>query len=316
MPPSESSTIPYVDLHVDLPYQHNFKHLSLLRGTGQFSADQAAKGGLHTVVLPLFVPATVSPDGPRASDYEESFQAMQKALPGTIYALAGREPEPGQVRTVYSFEGMGPLGQDLQALELWVQRGVRVFGLVHNQHNALASSSMDPHPVNFGLTERGRRVVSRIYELGGVVDVSHASDRAAGEIIELALSAGQPVIATHSNARRLMNHPRNLPDELLDGIAKSGGVVGINFHSAFLVPGRRATLADVVKQILYMTKRIGVTHVAIGSDFEGGIRAPRGLASLGDVQRLVPALRGAGLDDSGVRAVLGGNALRILLPKL
>ncbi len=312
---ANSESIPYVDLHVDLPYQHNTKGAPFLVGTGQFRAEQAPKGGLSAVVLPLFIPVTVSPEGPRVSDYEDCWRSIQEALKHqSTYAEVGSAAQPGQVRTYYSFEGMASLEQEPEKLAQWVERGVRLFGLVHNQHNALASSSMDRHVVDYGLTERGRRVVLGIYELGGVVDISHASDRAAREIIEMAQKLGRPVVATHSNARRLMNHPRNLPDELLDGVAKTGGVVGINFHSAFLVPERRATLADVVKQIVYVTKRIGVEHVAIGSDFEGGIRAPRGLANLGEVQRLVPALKAAGLGDADVRAILGGNALRILAP--
>ncbi len=211
VPSNQDSLVPYVDLHVDLPYQHNYKSAAFLRGTGQFSAEQAGKGGLYAVVLPLFVPATVSPEGPRVSDFEQSWRSIQDALKAQgIYAPVGSMPISGQVRTFYSFEGMGPLGQEPEKLSEWVQRGVRLFGLVHNQHNALASSSMDQRVVDYGLTERGRRVVSRIYELGGVVDISHASDRAAEDIIAMALRLGRPVVATHSNARHLMNHPRNL----------------------------------------------------------------------------------------------------------
>jgi membrane dipeptidase len=314
MPPTEpNSAIPYVDLHVDLPYQYNYKEASLLRGTGQFSVDMAPRGGLTAVVLPLFVPFSVSETGPRVSDYEQSWQRIEECLKQqNSYAHPGEEPAAGQVRTFYSFEGMGPLGGDLSALEHWVQRGVRLFGLVHNQHNALAASSMDHHGEDFGLTELGRQMVARIYELGGIVDISHASDRAAADILKLALSLGQPVVASHSNVRRLMNHQRNLSDEQLDKIAETGGIIGVNFHSAFLVSGRRATLADVVKHMLYIARRVGANHVAIGSDFEGGIRPPRGLETLESVQHLVPALRAAGLTDAEVRAILGGNALRIL----
>ena len=314
-PPSEASVVPYVDLHVDLPYQHNYKGMAFSRGTGQFPAEKAAKGGLHAVVLPLFVPASVSPEGPRISDYEESWRSIEDALKSqAIYAPVGAVPSSGQIRTFYSFEGMGPFSQEPEKLAEWVRRGVRLFGLVHNQHNALASSAMDRRVVDYGLTERGRTVVSSIYALGGVVDISHASDRAAADIIAMALELGRPVVATHSNARHLMNHPRNLSDELLDGVARTGGVVGINFHSAFLVGARRATLSDVVRQIVYVTKRIGEEHVAIGSDFEGGIRTPRGLSDLGDVQHLVAALTATGMAEASVRAILGGNAMRILAP--
>ena len=316
MSPAETdSAIPYVDLHVDLPYQHNYKDAAFLRGTGQFAATMAKEAGLYAVVLPLFVPVVVSKQGPRVSDYEQSWRSIEAVLnTQKIYAHPGGEPASGQIRTFYSFEGMGPIGDDLSSLEIWVHRGVRLFGLVHNQHNALAASAMDSRGDDFGLTSKGRQVVSRIYELGGVVDISHASDRAGKEVIEIALKTGQPVVASHSNARQLLDHRRNLPDDIMDGIAKSGGIIGINFHSAFLVSGRRATLADVVKHILYVAKRIGVDHVAIGSDFEGGIRPPRGLGSLREVQHLVPALRAAGLSDKDVRAIMGDNAMRILAP--
>jgi membrane dipeptidase len=311
----DKSSIGYVDLHVDLPYQHNYKQASLMRGTGQFPAALAKKGGLVAVVFPLFVPAQISKQGPRLIDFEQSWQRMQRSLDeqGT-YAHPGTEPAAGKIRTYYSFEGMGPLGNDLPGLELWVRRGVRLFGLVHNQHNVLAASSMDKHGEDFGLTALGRQTVARIYELGGVVDISHASDRSAAEILKIAKTLGRPVVATHSNARHLMDHKRNLSDELLDGVASTGGVIGVNFHSAFLVSGRRATLDDVVAQMLYIARRVGFEHVAIGSDYEGGIRPPHGLSSLGDIQHLVPALRAAGVTDAQVRGILGDNALRILAP--
>ncbi len=314
-PGAENSTIGYVDLHVDLPYQHNYKQVSLTRGTGQFPAALAKKGGLSAVVFPLFVPFKVSSQGPRLSDFEQSWQNMERSLNAqSTYAHPGTEPAAGQIRTFYSFEGMGPLGNDLPGLALWVRRGVRLFGLVHNQHNALAASSMDPKREDFGLTALGRQVVARVYELGAIVDISHASDRSAADILKIAKSLGRPVVASHSNARHLMEHQRNLSDELLDSVAGTGGVIGVNFHSAFLVSGRRATIDDVVAQVLYIARRVGFEHVAIGSDFEGGIRPPRALQTLGEVQHLVPALRAAGVTDTQVRGILGGNALRILMP--
>ena len=312
---AKDTVFPYVDLHVDLPYQHNYKDAPFSSGTGQFAATMAREGGLHAVVLPLFVPAEVSKAGPRLSDYEQSWQRIEAVLrKQKLYAHPGAEPGTDQVRTFYSFEGMGPLADDLPALERWMLRGVRLFGLVHNQNNALAASSMDSRKGDTGLTEQGRRVVRRICELGGVVDVSHASDRTAREIIEIAKNLKRPVVASHSNARQLMDHRRNLPDDLLDAIAKTGGVIGVNFHSAFLVAGRRATLDDVVAHMLYIAKRVGADHVAIGSDFEGGIRPPRGLATLRDVQHLVPRLRAAGLSEADIRGIMGDNAMRILAP--
>ena len=313
--PDPNTIIPYVDLHVDLAYQHNYKDAPCLRGTGQFSESLVRQGGLAAVVLPLFVPFSVSKQGPRLSDYERSWQNMERCLDAqTTYVHPGVEPGINQVRTFYSFEGMGPFGTDLPDLERWFRRGVRLFGLVHNQHNALAASALAIHEEDIGLTALGQQVVTRVYQLGGLVDISHASDRTATDVLQIAMKLERPVVASHSNVRHIVNHPRNLSDDLIDGIAKTGGIIGINFHSAFLVHGRRATVADVVKHILYIANRVGVGHVAIGSDFEGDIRPPRGLETLGEVQHLVPALRAAGLTNAEVRGVLGDNALRVLRP--
>jgi len=216
------------------------------------------------------------------------------------------------VRTWLSFEGAGPLAAAPESLTAWVARGVRVVGLVHTEHNALASSSGDKRPITYGLTEAGRDIVRRAHALGVPVDVSHASDRAVTEVLALAGKTGGVVIATHSNARRLADHPRNLTDEQLRGIAATGGVVGLNFHGPFVVRGRPATLDDVVKQALYLVKLAGVDHVAIGADFEGGISPARGLENAQGFFDLEKALLAAGLPEAAVAKVFAQNALRVL----
>jgi membrane dipeptidase len=312
----DAPPVPYVDMHVDLPYQYNFKHAELHSGTGQFLAASATASGLCGVVFPLFVPFRVSAKGPRASDYESSWKHFEQGLSQQkVYARPGTEPKAGQVRTFYAFEGMGPFTDDREVLARWVDRGVRLFGLVHNQNNALAAAALDRRGADFGLTALGRRVVNQIYDLGGIVDVSHASDRATRDVLDIAEHLGKPVVASHSNARRLLDHPRNLSDELIDRIAKTGGLIGINFHSSFLVKGRRASLADVVSQINYVISRVGTEHVGIGSDFEGDIRPPVGLANLGEMQQLASALEAGGVADKDVKAIMGANALRLLTPR-
>ena len=306
--------VPYVDLHVDLPYQHLFKHADLSTGTGQFVAATAQKACVAAVVFPLFVPARVSPGGPRLNDYESSWKQLEQSLGRqSTYASPGREPSAGEIRTFYSFEGMGPFTDDREVLALWVRRGVRLFGLVHNQSNPLAAAALDRRTADYGLTELGRRVVMQIYALGGIVDVSHASVHTTRDVLDMAEKLGRPVVASHSNARRLLDHPRNLDDDTIDRIARTGGVIGVNFHSPFLAKGRRATIEDVVNQVRYLVSRVGAEHVAIGSDYEGDIRPPRGLSSLSDVQHLAQALLHAAITPSDVRAILGGNALRLLM---
>jgi membrane dipeptidase len=301
-----------VDLHVDLPYQLGFHAKPLRAGTGQASLIALRAGAVSGVVLPLFVPHDVSPIGPRASDLEDSYlRVLAELLHGDGLALPGCG-EGAAVRTWLSFEGAGPLADAPESLDAWVARGVRIVGLVHTEHNALASSSGDTQLVDYGLTEAGKQLVRRAHALGVAVDVSHASDRAVADVLALAHETAGVVVATHSNARALCDHPRNLTDEQLRGIAATGGVIGLNFHSPFVVGGRPATLADVVRQAQHLVRVAGIEHVAIGADFEGGIRPAKGLKDASHFPELGRALLRAGLGEAAVRKVFSENALRVL----
>jgi membrane dipeptidase len=302
-----------VDLHVDLSYQANYEGRTFADGTGQFRAADLAKAGVVGVVLPLFVPKRVSPTGPRLEDLEGSYQRVYGELASNAaYRLPGCIPANGRVRTFLAFEGAGPIAGKPVELAAWALRGLRVLGLVHTQANALASSSGDAKPLPFGLTPAGRDAVRAAASLGMSIDVSHASDRATRDVLKLATDLGVPVVATHSNARALADHPRNVRDDELRGIARTGGVVGVNFHSGFLRPGGKAELADVVRQVQHLVRVMGAEHVAIGSDFEGDIRPAEGLADVAGYRRLGDALLAAGLSGEQVEGIMGRNALRVL----
>ena len=314
-PAAPSAPFPVVDLHVDLSYQYNFKNKDFASNAGQFSTSAMQRGGVTGVVLPLFVPRDASPDGPRIADLERSYARVSEALLHTPpFASAGCSVKSGSVRTFFAFEGAGPLASDPDSLVTWSARGLRIVGLVHTYANELASSSGDLEPKAFGLTERGHAFVRRAFALGLLVDVSHASDRAVAEVLALAKEAHGVVVATHSNARALADHPRNLSDEQLRGIADTGGVIGVNFHGPFLARGRRATLGDVVAQVRHLTQVAGLDHVAIGSDFEGDIHPPTELADASRFPRLSAALAKAGFDEQSVRKIFADNALRVLCP--
>ena len=310
---SAAPPVPVVDLHVDLSYQFNFKGRDFAAGSGQFSVDALRRGGVSAVVLPLYVPRNASPTGPRVVDLERSYLRVSQALlHGGPFAAAGCVATPGTVRTFYAFEGAGPLADDPDSLQLWLKRGLRIVGLVHTYANELASSSGDPEPKAFGLTEKGRLFVRRAFDLGLVVDVSHASDRALADILSEAAPVRGVVVATHSNARALANHPRNLNDAQLRAIAATGGVIGVNFHGPFLARGRRARLRDVVRQVEHLRAVAGIDHVAIGSDFEGDIHPPDELRDASRFPGLAAALVQAGFSDSEVRKIFAQNALRVL----
>jgi membrane dipeptidase len=302
-----------VDLHVDLPYQYGYRQAAFAHGSGQFRARDLLRAGVAGVVLPLFVPARVSPSGPRLEDLESSYQRVVSAISITLpYAPPGCAAPAGHVRTWLGFEGAGPLADRPQDLVSWVARGVRSVGLVHTKKNALATSSGDPSPVSEGLSEQGRELVRQALALGVAVDVSHASDLALRDVLELAKGKQVPVIATHSDARALVNEARNLDDDSVRAIASTGGVIGVNFHSKFLVNGRRAKIADVVRHVRHLVRVAGVEHVAIGSDFEGDIRPPEDLPNVRALPRLVAALSAAGLSQAAIERIFGLNALRVL----
>ena len=305
-----------IDLHVDLPYQSVYRKRPFDRGSGQFVATDLKRAGIVGVVLPLYIPRGVSPGGPRLSDLEESYRRVVGGLIHTEpYRLPGCAKPTGGVRTWLALEGSGPLAHAPTTAAQWVARGVRSFGLVHSYDNEVATSAGTGPALRrpaSGLTAKGRELVARIHELGAMVDVSHASDRTTAEIVQLAAAARMPAIASHSNARAVHHHARNLTDHQLRAIAATGGVVGVNFHSAYLVAGRRARLSDVVRHIIHMVRLVGPEHVAIGSDFEGGIRAPPALEHVTGLQRLAQALLQAGLSRQTVRRIFSGNALRLL----
>jgi membrane dipeptidase len=303
---------PVVDLHVDLPYQLGFHGHPLREGAGQASLSQLRSGGATGIVLPLFVPRTVSPSGPRESDLEQQYLRVLAELFGGAGLSAPGCNTTTELRTWLSFEGAGPLAAAPESLDAWVARGVRIVGLVHTEHNQLASSSGDKRPITYGLTDAGKQVVRRAHALGVPVDVSHASDRAVEDVLAVARETGGVVVATHSNARAVCDHPRNLTDAQLRAIAATGGVIGLNFHQPFVVRGRPANLDDVVRQAQHLLQVAGPDHVALGADFEGGIRPARGLEDASHFPDLARALRRAGVSETGVRRVFAENALRVL----
>jgi membrane dipeptidase len=302
-----------VDLHVDLPYQVNYRSKTFARGTGQFVVDWLAPSGVTAAVFPLFVPRSVA-GGRTLQQFESMFLSVSRlAAASSVYSLAPCKVPSDRVGVFFSFEGMEPFARAPEALASWAARGVRLFGLVHSEDNSLASSSGNPRPHTYGLTPQGGDVVRQVHALGGIIDVSHASDEAFSDIANLALNDGQPIVASHSSARALVSHPRNLTDAQIRTIARTGGVVGINFHSRFLRQGPGiATLEDVTQHIRHVLDLVGPDHVAIGSDFEGDIRAPEGLLDVRGLPALARALRGQGVPEHHLQKLFGANARRLL----
>jgi membrane dipeptidase len=149
-------------------------------------------------------------------------------------------------------------------------------------------------------------------ELGIVVDLSHLNEAGFWDVARI---SAKPLVATHSNAHALCPSTRNLTDAQLDAIGSSGGVVGVNFAVSFLREdgGQVAAtpLGEIVRHVEYIAGRIGIDHVALGSDFDGAL-VPEALGGIAGLPKLVDALRAAGFDDEGVAKVTHRNWLRVL----
>jgi membrane dipeptidase len=220
------------------------------------------------------------------------------------------------VTAIVHLEGADPLAPDLSDLEDWHARGLRSLGLVWSRPNAFATgvpfafpSSPDTGP---GLTVAGRELVQACNRLGILVDLSHLNEAGFWDVAGL---SDAPLVASHSNAHALCASSRNLTDEQLDAIGRSGGIVGVNFAVSFLredgsqLPDE-TPLSEIVRHVDYIANRIGIDHVAFGSDFDGAV-VPTELGGLAGFPRLVAALRDAGYDDAAVAKITHENWLRI-----
>ena len=321
--------IPVIDGHNDLLLRlwlgEKPRHIHLER-----AAELGFAGGFFAVYVP-------SPhvDHPRRTPYAlplaaplDRREAAQTAdeLASSLAALeaGGRlrvvrradELVDGVVGAILHLEGADPLKPDLSDLGVWYERGLRSIGLVWSRPNAFAEGVPFRFPsspdTGAGLSTAGRELVRACNRLGILVDCSHLNR--AGFLDVAGLSAA-PLVATHSNAWALCRSTRNLQDDQLDAIAASGGVVGVNFAVGFLrADGRNepdTPLREIVRHADYVAERMGVDHVALGSDFEGATM-PLELGGIDALPRLLDTFREAGWDEGALRKLCHENWLRVL----
>ena len=278
----------------------------------------------------LYVPSPPQPD-PAAFPYDVPLAApipFDEAAPvveelfATLCALPVRRATSvddfatEEVTAIVHMEGAEGIAPDLSNLEEWYARGLRSIGPVWSRPNAFASgvpfrfpSGPDTGP---GLTADGRALVAACNELGILIDLSHLNEAGFWDVAAL---SGAPLVATHSNAHALSPSSRNLTDAQLDAVAASGGIVGVNFAVGFLredgwvVPDDTG-LDEIVRHVDYLAARMGIDHVALGSDFEGA-EVPAELGGIEGLPKLVAALR-EGFDEAAVAKITHENWLRVL----
>ena len=303
-----------VDLHVDVPWQVHFKGRDPKLAEGHATVANLTAGAYGGVVFPIYLPDYLNKDaGPAVADAEAIFGTIEKiiASSGAFLPLGKGAAEPGKITSFASIEGAGAFAADVTQIDRFIERGVRLIGPVHAKNNRLASSATG-EAVDFGFTDVGKQFCERVYSRGAVIDVSHLSDKGFADLVPIAKKHGAPIVASHSNARAIAGHPRNLTDDELRAIGETGGVAGLNFHSPFVAGKKKVSLDDVVKQLDHMISVAGIDHVAIGSDFDGGIKPAKGLEDASMLPALAAKLRKKGMSHEDVLKVFSLNALRVL----
>lgn len=300
---------------------------------GSIDLPRLREGG---VTVPFFA-ANVPPYYPEAEavrrtlDFRDAMQRVFDKYPNDIeLATSARQIERlvanGKIAAILTVEGGHQISDDLAVLRTFRRVGFLSMTLTHFKGNHWADSATSP-PLHDGLTDFGRQVVREMNRIGMIVDVSHVSDKIFYDT--LAVST-KPVIASHSSCRALVDFPRNLDDAMLRALSKNGGVVGINFYSAYVnaedadavkqriesgeanpVVGK-ASITDVVACIDHAVKVAGIEHVGIGADFDGIPQVPRGLEDISKMPAPKKALKNQGYSDSDIRKIMGENFLRVI----
>lgn len=256
------------------------------------------------------------------SEDEEMFRVVRDIK---AFGNAGRErqgtfpdEDKKEVAGLLTLEEGGVLNNRPERLSRLYENGIRLITLTWNYENCIGSpNSRDPNVMKQGLKPFGTEVVERMNELGMIIDVSHLSDGGFWDCIRY---SRRPVVASHSNARSLCPHPRNLSDEMLRALGEKGGVAGVNFYSAFLKSssGRgetlRAEMEDLIRHICRMIDQAGEDGVALGSDFDGfeTEALPEKISGVQDMERLWDAMRDSGITSRQIDKIASGNVKRVM----
>jgi membrane dipeptidase len=340
---NDSPAIPIFDGHNDALTAANHASLAGGGGDGHLDLPRMRSGGVRGGMFAVFTESREAfqdpqpgPDGvysrplsPRVARGRAA--ATSTAAAGRLFTLeragavriaraisdfddAARDAGPPVA--VLHFEGAEAVDLELESLETWYAAGLRSLGPVWSRPNAFAHgvpfvfpSSPDTGP---GLTPAGVRLVTRCAELGVAIDLSHMNEAGFWDVARL--DAG-PLIVSHAGVHAISPCSRNLIDAQIDAVAQSGGLVGIVFACFFLRPDFAndpdTPLELIVEHVRYIADRVGVQHVAFGSDFDGAT-IPLPLGDVAGYPRLLDALARDGFTPAEIRAITWDNWRRVL----
>jgi membrane dipeptidase len=231
---------------------------------GNIDVPRMREGGLDALFFSIWVPSDVTgpPAVKRAMDLIDAVREAARLHPtdlmlATTAADVRRAAADHKIAALMGVEGGHMIDDDLRLLRLYAALGVRYMTLTHFKNNDWADSSTDK-PAHNGLTAFGKDVVREMNRLGMMVDISHVADKTFYDALAVTTA---PVIASHSSARAIANHPRNMTDDMMRAVAKNGGVVMINYHAGFLSEEFRVASekknGNIVASMAAMSKKCG-----------------------------------------------------------
>jgi membrane dipeptidase len=335
--------LPVFDGHNDALTREGAPDLATRLADGHLDLPRMREGGMRGGIFAIFTPSPEKRAGqvrfargvhaePLASPVEheaaaahagaaaERLLALEHAgeltVARAIGAIDDAELPSSNPTAVLHLEGAEAIDPDLEALGEWYAKGLRSLGPVWSRANAFATGVQFAFPsspdIGPGLTERGTALVTACAELGILVDLSHMNEAGFWDVARMEPG---PLVASHSGAHTLCGASRNLTDAQLDAIKDSGGLVGIVFATAFLrqdfADSPDTPLSLIAEHARYVADRIGVEHVALGSDFDGAT-VPAELGDVAGLPKLLDVLREAGFDEGELAAICWHNWRRVL----
>ena len=326
-----------VDAHIDVPYRlrsqldqtGNFEDISDLTSLN-FDYVKAMEGGLNIPFFSIYLPADTEKNNTSfelANELIDMVESIVDDSPDKFFILkdnvyVGNLPGQNLIGIALGIENGAPLEGKLERVKYFYERGIRYITLTHSKSNHISDSSYDDNKRWSGLSPFGKKLIQEMNDIGMMIDISHVSDEAFFEVLELSKA---PVIASHSSLRHFTpGWERNVSDEMLIELARNGGVLHINFGSSFIIDKSRsndaaptednvfASVEQVVDHIDRAVEIAGIDHIGIGSDFDGvGDTLPTGLKDVSYFPNLINEMLKRGYSISEIRKVLGGNTIRV-----
>ena len=213
----------------------------------------------------------------------------------------------GKKAIMLGIENGYAIGKDLSLLEHFAKRGIVYMTLCHNGDNDICDSARG-NAEHGGLSPFGEKVVLEMNRLGIMVDMSHAAESSFYDALEV---SKKPIVCSHSSARSLCDHPRNLTDDQMKALAQKGGVAQVTMYNGFLRSDGKATILDAVEHLNHMVNIMGIEHVGVGTDFDGDGGVP-GMANASEVINFTRRLLQERYSEEQIQMIWGGNFLRVM----